>query len=691
MPPHFPNGVQECIVPNYPYAPYKHPASFEMASFKLINGVTFLGPDLFSLDSNGKLLTPIALALPELSIIAAGRGIHAELLERIIAFLDGYNTLPFNGSNPPPIDDLYRDAVSLFIRGEFILIQTDPANMERAFAADELLQHIFPKEKIQFTGVHLREVRKKLRQRGESWRISPAPRSFEQISRFIEGSRVQVRTGISYYHNMHNGGRYLTYEEFSKIRPLLWKDPGEALSRLKEIVFLTSRVNAQCIPELRFFVSEDAAIPTDLLNKLIRKLEAAREKEPGIKSAVVDLFDQILNIFAQAAGPELRVDGVQLFYWRITMFFRLSGINEKEVEERALGLSPEFHLNIRWLPGGKIIDHSLRLDTGITHHVRGLIEHYWRTWPDIQYINLGRVEASQTRRSSPGEEREIYVIVFGLADGKEEIRLVRMMKWDVAHRLKLGMSPEQAIQETYQYRDYIFDRLNGITRLGIPIPAFREIQLEEQFPGLGPIPVFFFDRQYVPGVATEKIPPAFYARAGFIVQLAGFLGKAAAASISLGRTSPRTGQLYFDDGDELIRFDDKEWPLSLIIVDTTGSFTDIRTPLKDFLPQCVDHLILHLEKAQNSGIPTAELCKSVDAFSNGLISEIRRLQGLLREDSPGFHSFFDYRDPKPGGVRWRWGHILSRLESADTQELARGVKENKNLAAFFSRKSSSGL
>ena len=229
--------------------------SIEISKLKQINGVTILGPDLFSSDSAGRLLTPIATVLPELSLMATGQGIHVLLLERIVAFLEGSETLPCNGLNKPAIDDLYRDAVSLFIRDEIVLIRTDPANMERAFAADELLQRLLPKEKIQFTGVHLKEVREELRQRGESWRISPAPRSFEEISRFIGASKVQVRTGSSYYLNMHSGGRYLTYQEFLKIRPLLWEDLGEALSRLKEIVFLTSRLNAQGIPELSFFLT----------------------------------------------------------------------------------------------------------------------------------------------------------------------------------------------------------------------------------------------------------------------------------------------------------------------------------------------------------------------------------------------------------------------------------------------------
>ncbi len=63
------------------------------------------------------------------------------------------------------------------------------------------------------------------------------------------------------------------------------------------------------------------------------------------------LFEDVADAFARAAGPELRADDENCLAWRTTMFCRLFDIDETTLEEYALGLSPEFRLNVRWLPG----------------------------------------------------------------------------------------------------------------------------------------------------------------------------------------------------------------------------------------------------------------------------------------------------------------------------------------------------
>ena len=60
---------------------------------------------------------------------------------------------------------VYQEAVPLFIRDSHILIRSDPQNMDRAFAADAMLQRLLPKDRIEFTGIHLPEVRASLQLR----------------------------------------------------------------------------------------------------------------------------------------------------------------------------------------------------------------------------------------------------------------------------------------------------------------------------------------------------------------------------------------------------------------------------------------------------------------------------------------------------------------------------------------------
>ena len=129
-------------------------------------------------------------------------------------------------------ESVYEEAVALLVRDNVVLIRSNPGNMERMFAADDVLRGLAPKERVQFTGSHLPEVRRELRRRGECWRMSPRPRSGREISSYVRNSRCTVGTGTVFYHDAHTGGRFLTYQEFLKIRPLIRENPAEAFARL---------------------------------------------------------------------------------------------------------------------------------------------------------------------------------------------------------------------------------------------------------------------------------------------------------------------------------------------------------------------------------------------------------------------------------------------------------------------------
>ena len=143
--------------------------------------------------------------------------------------------------------------------------------------------------------------------------------------------------------------------------------------------------------------------------------------------------------------------------------------------------------------------------------------------------------------------------------------------------------------------------------LELPIPSYTAIQFREELQKIGDFPVFFFDRRYVPGIVSDKIPLTYYKRKGFVALLARLLGIAAAASLVLGRASFRSGEIFFDDGDEVIQLDAEGLPERLIISETTGSFADSTTPILELLPQCLKHLAVHLEKARKRKIQREDL------------------------------------------------------------------------------------
>lgn len=638
-------------------------------------GITFIGRDFFTEDEEGRLLSPIGSIFPHYKTIITVRGIHALHASMMVELVRQKRHQTDDELDLEEENRIYEDSVALVVREDYLLIRSDPDRMDHIFAADEIIQSFLPKERIQFTGLHMPAVRAKLRMRGESWRMSPHPRSVNEIAQYVRSSRVQVGTGLIVYYNAPTGGRFLTCEEFMHIGPLLRQDRGEALARLKEIVNLFERVNSWGNRELSFFLPPDRRLDYSGINKTISLMEA-----PSTASRIDEIeetFNQFASLFAETAGPELSVDDEDNAVWRTTMFCRLSNLDEHEMEEWTLGLSPEFLLNVKWLPGATVDGNQLQLDPCTHPRVKGLLTHFWEQSGGFVSINLGRVRASQSGRDISGEERDVYLVVMAARDGQESIRLVRLMKWDVVHRIKTGGSVKQAIAETLYYRDYIFDRLIAAARLGFPTLSYNEIRLEEDIPGLGKVPSFFFERQYIPGTVTDKISFSCYKKPEFIINLARILGAAAAFTLVLGRASPRTGKIFYDDGDELVQFDASAMPQRLVIIETTGSFTDCITPMISLLPQCIERFRTHLQKARAAGLPRTSLTEAVAAFADSLSGKVKRVK--LIANSGSVKDLFKDRPDVPGGIRERWEGILARLEQTDPEELKAYIINNPDL------------
>jgi hypothetical protein len=643
-----------------------------MLDAREVNGVTIVGPDLVARNGSGRASSSVASVFPKFRTIVTSGGIHAEQATLMAEHLQARGQAVDE-------EEVFLDAVPLLVRGPVVVIRSDPDDMARILAADQVLQRLLPKESIQFSGVHLPDVRQLLRLRGESWRIAPPPRTAQEVGRYIEVCRSRVGTGAVYYHNAHTGGRFITYQELTRIRPLIRADREEALGRLREVLQLTSMVNMEGAYELSFFLPADRRFCADGLAPVAEAL--ARGGDDGAEEAE-RLLDAFCAELRRAAGEDLLVDGAEYVGWRKIMFCRLYNVHEKLLEEWALGLSREFHMNVRWLPGASIEGGRLVFEANAEGRVRGLIAEYAAKWKGLRFINVGRLEASQTTRDLGNEEREVFLVVLGRGDGAEDIRVTRMLKWDVIHRLKRGVPQSQAVGETIQYRDYIFDRLKATRALELPIPDYQEIRVNEEVPGLPPVPVFFIDRAYVPGLATDKLAPALYGRPGFMARLARLLGLAAAATVALGRADPRTGQVYFDDGDEVIQVDAAGLPERLVMSETTGSFTDWSSPAGRLLRSCLTRVAAHLAHARAAGLGQAELATCVEAFASGLVEDMARMQGLVRDPSRSLRGVFADRTGEPGGIRYRWEHLLRRLENASREELLDVVRRSEELAPY---------
>ena len=191
-------------------------------------------------------------------------------------------------------------------------------------------------------------------------------------------------------------------------------------------------------------------------------------------------------------------------------------------------------------------------------------------------MNVGRVRQSLSkRRLLLGGRRSVYLAELRIHGAREPtVRFIRFQKWGIRERLDEGKPLLQAMLESEEYTDYVLDRRLGVLQLGMHLPEGLSLhRTREHYHGANPelagrpIPVVYFERDFLHGLATDKLPLSKYLQPGYAGRLAALLGRAASSNLICGRAVERTKQVMFDDGDEVIQ-------------------EDPATVNKEFLPAC---------------------------------------------------------------------------------------------------------
>ncbi len=552
--------------------------------------MTLIGRPPFSLDDRGKPVCRIGTVFPRHALLVTVPGVHATQRN---AFMDHLKrTRAERGLAPlsrAEEDDEWNEAVDLIMDQDTVLIRPEPDRMALAFRADELLQEIVPKERIKFLGLLNEKVRAAVKKRGEWWRIMALPKTPQEMKTMVATSRIGVSGGDIYYYSSATGTRFLTCPQFSGLESL---DDEALRSHLLEVQALSRRTNAHGYPELAFFPKSASISPSDF-----SALDLPTLTGQALRSA----YREILDRFQSSVAPQLREDDPDSVEWRNAMVSALVGTEEMIVsEEKLLGLSPEFFMQIEWLPGGRIEDGELVFDPVLQQPAAGehagrlvdekpqkFIFNFVRELGDLEFVNIGRVIGSLSRRPALYGRRGVYLAVLKQRRSREEIvSVIRMQKQGVREYLEQGYSLLEAMIRSEQYTEYILDRRLGCRQLGMNLPQrVASKRISERFvrPDGKSFLVWtpYFEREYIRGIATDKLPPYQFESSEFAVRTARLLGRAAAPNIIVGRCDLQSTPL-FDDGDEVLVSDDRGMPLDIVVTDHTGTFNDCASPLSDF-------------------------------------------------------------------------------------------------------------
>lgn len=641
-----------------------------------------IGDHPLAKNSDGKLKSRIATVFPLSNTIVTLPGIHAT---QRIAYIDALSRERIEHGLGPlsreEEDAEWRNSVDLIVEDDTILIRPDPAEMPLSFRADELLQTIVPKHRIKFLLVRNERVRSAIKERGECWRISRLPTTSEEMNHMIAASRIGIRGNDLYYYSKATGTRFVTCEAFSQLGGL-----GESSLRrhLSEIREFSAGVNRNGNPEVAFFMAVTGVSKTDFAPYDFETLDS-----PTLRS----VYETLRQRFTEAVPEKFHHDDTAILEWRNAMYAALIGEDEKAVsEETLLGLGSEFFMRIEWLPGGRIEEGELIFDSIFDladetkdpellrlcdEKCRGFIFNFVREYGDLAYINIGRVVASLSLGRKASGRRDVYIAQLkqqGISD--EIIKIIRMQKWGIREHLNDGKRLLDAIMQSEEYTEYILDRRLGCRQLGMNLPP-RTTAKRISEPYVGPrrdlcdavIWSPYFERDYIRGIATDKIPPAKLADPAFASRLARLLGQAAAPNMIVGRCDAEE-HVVFDDGDEVLLLNETGIPVEIIVADQMGTFADFRNELDRFAAEYAGVI------NRRRGL-LAEPEEFAALFIDAFVSRFARIQLDYRKRKRAFDTLFKHRPrDEAGSFAFRWECVLERLRRAVPQNLGCVIREH---------------
>ena len=644
-----------------------------------------LGDPLFAKNPDGTLKSRIGTLFFRTPGLVTQRGVHA--MQRI-AWTNELSRLRAAEGRPALTEAEamaeWADSADLLFTGDDVLIRPDPTRMDLAIKADEVLQTLVSKRRIRFLNTSSAKVRDVLRARGENWRMARAAQSPEEIVRAIEAARVAIAHEAVYFYNGNTGTRWLTVGAFARIDAL---DAAAYRAQVEEIARGLAAQN-------RLGQSEIALFPPSLdpaVTAAFRAVAPEALDDAALRAAV----DAAVTKWRMALPANLREETTENFAWRAEMDAALTRVpNETEVGDQDLiqGISPEFFRQIEWLPGGRVekgelifdslYDEALRtqdpdLLAFCDMRARSILFNVMRLFGTIEYVNIGRIARSLARHPVSGAHRGgVYIMQTKTTEAAApRLDIIRFQKWGVAEHLDEGKDLLRAILEADEYEDYILDRRLACRQLGMNLPTEVGMgHVAEKYTSRGPyqgttVRAAYFVRAYVPGTASDKIPPERFRNPAFAKAFAYLMGQAAARDLVVGRAATETGEAMFDANFEVVQCGPDGLPVGLVVTDHAGAFVKYQEGFDDLVAPYAQ-AVLRRARLVDDFADFARVY--VRAFERTLAE----VQGAYRERRRAFDELFLHRPyDEAGSGAYRWACILRRLDACDPRAVADALKK----------------
>jgi hypothetical protein len=640
-----------------------------------------IGEHPLAMNAAGKLKSRIGTIFVDSRVlITLPRLTHA--LQRLF-FRDRLNTLRLqlgkNALTEEETDAVWETGVDLIMTDNDILIRPEPARMVLAFEADEILQELISKRHIRFLHVRNVKVQQAIRERGEYWRISAQPQKDHEIIRAIAQSKIAIGGRPLYYYNLTTGTRFLTVQAFDTLSSLETPDLRQHLIEIRDYSAMHNRAYHS---ELAFFATAESFGP---------KAFAGHDFENATSKQLRDWHAELAARFRAAVDPTLHSDSPSDPVWRNRMFACLTDERDETFSDSVIsGLTPEFFRQVHWLPGGRVEDGELMFDPifdELNAHpndpelanlcdqrVKGFIFNYIREFGGLQFVNIGGLMPGLRKRPAMGGHRAYLAEVKHHGAEKPILRILRIQQWGIREHLNEGKDLLTSIMQAQDYTEYTLDRRLGCWELGMPLPVRIDTRAvpetyfwKTEAQSTSRIWATYYERDFVEGMATDKIPDARLQDEAYALCVAQLLGHAAAPNLVVGRTTT-DGAVIFDSGDEMLMLDEQGMPQRIVVADHAGTFNDYESPLSRFAADYARPVLSRAHKVPN-------LIAFASAYLTAFAERLAEIQDDYSQKRRAYDTLFQHSKQGEKTFAWRWDKVLARLEKTDVTDLTDKIRD----------------
>ncbi|MCL1919802.1 MAG: hypothetical protein FWG50_01795 [Kiritimatiellaeota bacterium] len=653
--------------------------------------LTVIGESPLAVDGGGNLISRIGTLFVKARVLIT-LPLKTHALQRKYYFDLLKEACEAEGRPPPDEGEVLVDAVDLIMGNAAVQIrEDDPSRMGQAFEADDLLQGIVPKQRIRFLHARKKAVQEAIRMRGEYWRISPHPKKIEDVVSAIGQSKIALGGLPIYYYSPVTGTRYLTRQAFSDLGGLAEEPLRLHLTEIQAYLKLRNR---HYNLEVAFFGLKPGC-------RFSAEAFQAYDFTSGDEGTLRRWHRELCEAFGEAVEETLLRDDVTHEFWRNRMFACLMDErNETLAEKLVSGLSEEFFRQIEWLPGGRvenkelifdpIFDDPKAVETGLCDsYVKGFIFNYVREFGDLECVNIGRLLPGLRNRPAEGAHRAYLAEVKHRNAPETVLRILRVQRWGIKEHLEnFNGDLLHAIMETQDYTEYTLDRRLGCWELGLPLAERYDMKIipdeyiwNERPEYVSRIWVTYYERDFIEGLATDKVSTAQLQDPAFAIPFARLLGRAAAPNMIVGRTTAakeeKDCEVIFDQGDEMLRLDDKGLPTAILVADHAGTFNAYKSPLLMFADAYARPVLSRLSK-----IPKPDQAKFIASYLSSMEEQLVQMQEKYSRYRQGFDGLFRHSKQAEESFADRWRHVLDRLWTTNmkavVEKIGEAIEAHKN-------------